>query len=422
MSGPIRSAMHLANANALLWAVGNGLVSTTLVIYLAAELGAVGIVVSFILAAPRFAGLLRLATPLLVRSGTQRKNVCTAGYLASSGTLFAMPLLATPLGNVSPVTGMVALVGCWCVYHLLEYIATIALWSWLGDWMPSRVRGRLVGWRERYLVAGRIVGIVGSVLLSFAWNYISPGAPVWQPFAWSALLGALLMALAVLPLLWLAPKNVSPRRDDGQLLDDLTRALLDPAYRQLLLYSCWFALANGVTGVAQSLYPQRVLGFDYHSMVGLRSTMYAGQTLLTAPAGRWVDRFGARWLLTASQLVVATGPLFFLCTSPEQPWWVLGAFIVWMAYAPLNVGLDTLKLKLSPTDDRTPSLSVYYALSDVVSGVTLLAGGYWFDRLTTGDGDAMSLYATLFMVGWVLRTIAAGLAWRVDDCQAPLEK
>ncbi|MFO0789556.1 MAG: hypothetical protein U0805_08860 [Pirellulales bacterium] len=38
----VRHAVALASANAGLWAVGNGLVSTTLVFYLAADLGATG--------------------------------------------------------------------------------------------------------------------------------------------------------------------------------------------------------------------------------------------------------------------------------------------------------------------------------------------------------------------------------------------
>ena len=59
------SAMRLANANAALWAIGNGLVSMLLVIYLASDLGASGLSLSLILAAPRFAGLLRLGVPAL---------------------------------------------------------------------------------------------------------------------------------------------------------------------------------------------------------------------------------------------------------------------------------------------------------------------------------------------------------------------
>ena len=59
-------AMRLASANAALWAIGNGLVSTLLVIYLASDLGASGLSLSLILTAPRFAGLLRLGVPALM--------------------------------------------------------------------------------------------------------------------------------------------------------------------------------------------------------------------------------------------------------------------------------------------------------------------------------------------------------------------
>jgi len=77
-----RQARRMAYRNAGLWGSGNGLISGTLVIYLATELGAPGI------------GLL------------------------------------------------------WCTYHLLEYLGTVALWAWLADLVPLRIRGRFLGRRE----------------------------------------------------------------------------------------------------------------------------------------------------------------------------------------------------------------------------------------------------------------------------------
>ena len=87
-------AMWLANANAALWATGNGLVSTLLVIYLAADLGAKGLAVSLILAAPRFAGLLRLGVPALMARLHARKAVCITAYVISSVVLCGVPAVA----------------------------------------------------------------------------------------------------------------------------------------------------------------------------------------------------------------------------------------------------------------------------------------------------------------------------------------
>lgn len=402
--------MWLANANAAIWATGNGLVSTTLVVYLALELGAAGIYVSLILAAPRLVGVLRLASPALMTTGGKRKTVCIASYVASA--LVLCVLAAASHYHVW------ALVGCWCLYHLLEYVATVALWSWLGDWMPRPVRGRLIGWRERYLVVGRIVGIAASVVLAMLWHFIDPTTPRWVPLAWSASVGAMMMLVAVVPLLWLAPKTGSAPPSPPRPWHDIRRALTDPAYRRLLVYSFWIAFSNGVTGTAQSLYPARVLGIDYTQMIALRSVMYTGQSAIAPGCGWWIDQFGPRRLMILAQLVVATGPLFYWLATGDHPWWIIGAWLVWIAYTPLNVGLDTLKLRLIPTDGSAPPLAVYHAVSDLAHGATLVIGGFLFDLLTTGQTPPLRLYAVLFLLGWLLRSSAALLAWRVPEHRA----
>lgn len=413
--------MWLANANAAVWAVGNGLVSTALVTFLAMQLGARGLEVSLIVAASSFVGVLRLGAPLLTTTGPARKQVAIIGYLASAAMLLVLSTWGISRAAHASHGALALLIGCWCFYHLLEYIATVALWSWLGDWMPRRVRGRLVAWREQYLLGGRIVGVVASVLLASLWWRIDPAAPSWQGMAWSATAGAVAMALAVVPLVWLAPRSTAsgPKID---LLGETLHALTDPAYRRLLAYNCWLALANGITTSAMYLYAKLVLGISYSHLVGLHSLMYVGQTVVAPASGRWIDRVGARRLMVAAQLVVATGPLFYWLASPEARWWIAGAFVVWIAYAPLNVGLDTLKLNLAPTSSHTPSLAVYYAAGDLVRGATVVLAGLWYDRLQAAGGDSLLLFAGLFITGWVLRSLAALLAARLVSSPATIEK
>src|SRR3954462_13524911 len=86
----IDRALRLANANAALWAIGNGLISTLLVIYLASDLGASGLSLSLILAAPRLPGLLRLGVPALVARVRARKAVFIVAYVLSSIVLCCM--------------------------------------------------------------------------------------------------------------------------------------------------------------------------------------------------------------------------------------------------------------------------------------------------------------------------------------------
>jgi hypothetical protein len=70
--------MTLACVNAGLWSIGNGLISTTLIVYLALEHKASGLAISRILAAPKFAGMLRMAV---------RHRICIPSECSESPTL-----------------------------------------------------------------------------------------------------------------------------------------------------------------------------------------------------------------------------------------------------------------------------------------------------------------------------------------------
>jgi len=407
--------MWWANANAGLWAVGNGLVSTTLVIYLALGLGASGTQVSFIVAAPRFAGLLRLSVPALIARLSHRKAICITAYLASSIVLCAVPWLAAP-GRLQTAAGSIAaLVVTWSAYHLLEYVGSVSLWSWLGDITPRRVRGRLLGQRERFLTLGVIGGLFASALLAILWQRVLPEAARWEPLAASSAAGALLMALAAVPLLAMPGVLHTPSARPRAPWRTLLGALAYPPYRRLISFACCFSMANGITAVAQSMYPLRVLGIEYAGIQTLQGAMRAGQSVIAPRMGRLVDRWGNRPVMTVAQLIVSTGPLFFLISTPDERWWIAGAYIAWIAYAGMNVGLDNIKLKLAPPDNNAPYLAVYYAVNDLVNGLTMIAGGVAYDRLQSGGRDALELYAWLFAIGWLARTLVVLMVARLME-------
>src|SRR6476660_6273852 len=206
----IASAMRLANANAALWAIGNGLTSTLLVIYLASDLGASGLAISLILAAPRFAGVLRLGVPALMARFRARKTMCISAYLTSSIILCGVPAVAALHDRIEGRIAIAMFVGSWCLYHIMEYVGTVTLWSWLGDLTPTNIRGRLLGRREVWLTAGRLGGLATSAGLATVWAWALPGAPRWEPLALSAAVGAVLMVVAIVPLTLMPGMSHSP--------------------------------------------------------------------------------------------------------------------------------------------------------------------------------------------------------------------
>ena len=62
-----RRSLALGHVNGMLWSVGNGLTTGTLVNYLAIDLGASGLAFSLVLASPQIVSALRVAAPTLIR-------------------------------------------------------------------------------------------------------------------------------------------------------------------------------------------------------------------------------------------------------------------------------------------------------------------------------------------------------------------
>ena len=412
-----RRARQLANANAALWSLGNGLTSTTLVIYLARQLGAAGVAIGLIVAAPPLAGVLRWFAPALIGRLADRKRFCLVCYYASGVVLALLPVLAQPTALLPRGASLALLVVLWCVYHLLEYLGTVALWSWLGDLVPGRIRGRFVGRRERWLKAGRVGGMLASGLYVYSWQ-LTYGRDDWYGYAVPALIGAGLMVAAVLPLLRMPSIAVGRAGEPPPPLLDLPRLLAplaDRRFLRLMLFGCWLGLVTGLTQAVQFIYPTQVLALSLLAFLSLRVGMEIGQSSIAAPVGRLVDRFGNRPVMVLSQLVVAIGPLFYIAATPEAPWWIVGAWLFWIAYAGLNVALPNLMLKLATPGDNSRYVATYFATAGLFYGLGSLAGGFAYDILNRLSPAirmgpwTLNHFEYLFACGAVLRLLGVPL-------------
>lgn len=420
------SVLAPACANAFLWAVGNGMTSTMLVIYLSMEYGAEGLAVAFIIAAPKLAGLFRVAAPAANGAIGNRKTSSVFLYVASGATLLGMAFITAPGTLPSRALALVNVVSLWTVYHLLEYFATVSLWSWLNDLIPEQNRGVFLGVREAWLTAGRIIG----GLVATGVSYLCKQAPLWmiqsqhQPPAWlqtrwseyafPTVIGSLFLIAAVLPLFWL-PVLKSRRERPGWKIGELLASLIDRRYWPLLAFSIWFAASNGLTQSAQGMYPYKVLEIPFFTMLLMLVFMRSGQTLLAAPTGWLIDRWGYRRVLIVSQMLVAIGPLFYVLAVPGFVWWIAGAWMMWVAYVGLNVGLPQAMLSLAPRRKSAPHIGFYFAVSGFAYGSGAIAGGALFDwcdntfvRIALRDWW-LDRYSAFFIGGFLLRLFSVVL-------------
>jgi len=421
-----RRARRLAYWNGGIWAIGNGLTSTTLVIYLAEQLDAprIGLGISLILAARHIVGLLRLGTPAMIGRLADRKRFCLGAYLLSALVLFGLPLAAAPGFLPSPGASLAALVILWCLYHLLEYLGTVALWSWLADLVPQRIRGRFIGQRERWMVAATAVALLAVGLLNWQWQQHFPKPQWWIGYAIPAALGACCMVAALAPLAWMPRAAASRVVRQGATLREILAPFTDLRFLRLLLFGCWFSFFNGVTQSAQNLYPIRVLGISLFLSLAVQTGMRCGQMAVSPWVGALADRFGNRPVMIVSLLMVATGPLCYLAATPQQWWWFVAAWVVWIAYAGLNVGLPNLMLKLSPQRSNTPYIAAYYTVTGLCYAASTIAGGGLLDGLHNatfalwGSAAKLDYYQCTFLFGWATRSLGVLVLLLVPEVPA----
>ncbi|MBN2024015.1 MAG: hypothetical protein JW809_14620 [Pirellulales bacterium] len=412
----LHRARRMAYWNGGLWSIGNGLASTMLVVYLALELdtGVAGLGVSLILAAPHVVGALRLIAPALLDRLADRKQFCLGAFALSAAVLAALPWLASPGTLPTARASLAALVAIWCVYHLLQYLGTVAFWSWLADLVPVRIRGRFLGRRERWLVAGQAGAMLAAGAFTWGWHVLHPHQPRWIGYALPALLGVVFMLGALVPVA-LMPAMASRRRVPLlKALGTMFVPLTDFRFLRLVFFGCWFSFFNGITQSAHYVYPAQALGITLVAMLGLRTFMRVGQFALSPWMGRLADRWGNRPVMAASLLLVAQGPLFYFFASRDQPWWLAGAWAVWIAYAGLNVCLPNLMLRLSPERDNAGHIALYFAVTGLCYAASTVTGGVLADRweaatFVLGGVWHVDYFGALFLFGWLMRALGVAV-------------
>lgn len=415
---PPKSSTWPLHANAALWGLGNGLTSTTLVTYLARELGAAGLAVGLIVASPNLAGLFRLLVPAVLRRLESRKRFSLVAFVVSGSLLLALPLVCAPGVLPSRSASLVLLVALWGLWHLAMFLGVIGLWSWIGDLMPGEVRGRFIGVRQSWLMAGQIGGMIAAGLFAFALTHFVPDVSRWHTLAWPAMLGAMMMLVSVAPLRRL--HDVPIDRNAVGRVSDAWKAIVDRHFRVLLAFWCLAGIANGVSQAAQGLFPIVALQLPVSVMLGLQAMMHLGQVAVSPPVGRWADRFGSRPIMIVSQVLVSLALVFYVLATKQQPYWIAGTWLLWIAYAGLNVCLPHVMLRLSPGENSPPYIATYFALGGLATAISSVVFGAVFDQLprdwTIAIGSlALDRFQVFFLAGVVLRLATVGCLVRLPN-------
>lgn len=393
-----RRTLTLGHVNGMLWSIGNGLTTGTLVTYLALDLGARGLGLSLVLASPQIVSVLRVAAPSLIRWFGTAKRTCLLLSLASYVLIWGLPAVGWRQ-LVPPAHALWLLIALLAVHQLFEALASAALWAWLAELVPPAVRGRYFGRRQALQLVVLVPALLGSGWFVDAWRQWHRDATQGEQllgYAIPSAVGALFLLASLVPLGWMpasdplvASRLAAAARRQASTVARATSAevagwwaiLASPGFRRLLWYGCWLSMFNGLGQAAQNIYPKAVLDLGVLPLDAMRMGMRVGQIAVSLWAGSIADRFGNRPLIVLTQAALVLAPAFYLASTPERPYWLSGAWACFAMYAAMNVALYNLLIKLAPAGAAAASIAVYFGLTGAVYAGATVAGGWCFDGL-----------------------------------------
>jgi hypothetical protein len=346
-------------------------------------------------------------------------------FLASAAALASLPMLAAPGVFVSPQRSIIALGATWTSYQVLEFIGAVALWSWFGDLVPPRIRGRFVGRREGWMTAGLVIGGLTAAAATWFWQQHCEaiGAPheTWRAYAACASFGAALAAYATLPLAHMSDVSLQSGPPSRLRLRDILEPLTNARFRRLMLFGLWFSIANGLSQSPRQVYMQSVLRVELAYKRALDGASRGIQAIWMPWTGRVVDRRGNVPVLAVSWGVVSLASVFFLLATPAAKWWIVGAYACWVAYAGVNVPLPNLMLGLSPPGRTAAYAAAWFAWPQLAYALSVLAGGWLLDWMKanleprTLLGWRVDHFAVLFSLSVVLMAAGVVPALRIPE-------
>ena len=156
----------------------------------------------------------------------------------------------------------------------------------------------------------------------------------------------------------------------------------------------------------------KVLGLDLFVILWLTTGLRLGQMAIGPWVGRLVDRWGNRPVMLGSVLLIAQAPLFYFLSTPQQPWWIAGAWVMGVAWIGVNIGEPNLTLKLAPQRASTSYIAVWFTATGLSVAAGMILGGVLFDRYQAATflwlgRFPLDCFRTAFLVGWMAQCSVA---------------
>ncbi len=364
-----------------------------------------------VMALPQMAQLLQLPAAWTTSHFGSRR---VAIVLVAAQRQVGLPLMALPFLPISVDTQRSVLVTVALLAAVLGVLGNNAWVSWMGDLIPSRLRGRYFGRRTALCTMGGALASAGAgVLLDRAHGHGWGGQGL-------ALLQVLTCASGVLSTVLMARQHAG--RSGCSTGESVWRRALqpvrDPSVRGFLTYLVAWNVAVGVASSYFSLFMLHDLGMGF-TWVALQGAGVAVVRMVAAPAwGGVIDRVGPRPVLVACSFGIGVIPFIWLLPTPDCLWpLAIDCVLTGILWSGHSLAAFNLPLAVTPIDGRPFYLAIFATAAGAALTLATTAGGLLARALPAEvslGGHEMGNLQVLFALSGVLRLGASLVALRIQ--------
>jgi len=320
-----------------------------------------------------------------------------------------------------------ALMALTTVSYLCGHLSGPAWVSWMADLVPVQIRGRYFSRRNQL---GQMSGVCATLLVGYALDVGQAASTLWLMRVCSIILALAGVSGAVDYMMHqLVPDLTAAKPHAGVRFWKLMREpLRDRNFRRFLGFNA--ALTFSIAYVSQFvwLYLFDVMGASNMRANLMWMVMQLGVWAVSYPLwGRIIDKAGRKPVLLVAGLMFAFSGAAWIFVTPEN--WVAGYVAVILATAAwpgVDLANFSLLLAMSTSHGGRRQGSAYVAVNSFVVGVAGVASGViggaiaqmLRDWHATVFGWPLTYHSVLFLLTLLMRLVAVGWAFRLEDPRA----
>jgi len=410
-----RSALKISTAEGC-WAVAHFvLTSGAFFTGFALFLGATDFQLGVLAAIPLLAQVFQVPGAYLVeKTGWRRPLV---GWFSVVSRSFWLPIALVPFlpGNHSMRWFMI-------LYLLSSVVMNFAAAGWVA-WMsaivPSQIRGRYFGMRNRINGGINIAATLaaGLVIDAFKDRGLEQGGYL------TLQLVAVFAGLMAFRLILRQPDPGYRAEQLPPLGHYLLQPLRDANYRRIMLFHLYWMFAVSLAAPFFNAHLLKHMAWNFRSLALVGILFSVSNILFHTLWGKLVDRYGHKPILMTTAVGIVTLPLFYACCPWDARWPIyVNAIFGGICWAGNGLALFNLIMESLPASRRTMYVAVLAALSGFVNFAASVLSG-WLADLLAGlrvelFGFTIVNYTILFLITTLLRVPALLILHRIREPEA----